>query len=98
MGLELLDLLDDAQGQNARGTSASIDESTLELFGRRASRHRSSKRRAKAGTWSAVSLSPAAAAWPPKAIRPSEQSLIASYRLKPGIDRAEPCEISSPGQ
>ena len=40
-----------------------------------------------------LSLSPAAAACPPKAISPSEQSLSASYRSNPGIDRAEPCEI-----
>ena len=76
------------------GTSASIVKTRSSCSAEREPLHRSSNRRAKIGKWSALSLRPAAAAWPPNAINPSEQSLIASYRSKPGIDRAEPCDIS----
>ena len=79
------------------GTSASIGEHLLQLFGGQGraamaveplgERRRSAPRRASG---------PAAAAWPPKPIRPSEQAVIASYRSKPAIDRAEPWPSSSP--
>ncbi len=89
--LEPLDLLDNltreqrraALRHRSRGLSPIVRASALRGNGGRTAR----RRREAAGG----SLRPAAAAWPPKASKPSEHALIASYRLKPGIDRADPC-------